>query len=130
MTKEQSVYVHHSHPSSAPDHYYIYMEASSGHNGDTTRLISPTFNAAAVQCFSFWYHMYGTHINTLNIKLTGASGTNMTIWSRTHSQGNRWHQAQIRLGGGGYSAYNNVSCCFARSLMFLHAAAPSVVTAV
>ena len=108
----------HTFPFS-PDHYYIYMEASSGRSGSTTRLISPTFNAAAVQCFSFWYHMYGTHINTLNVKLTGAGGTNQTIWSRSHSQGNAWHQAQIRLGGGGFSGYNHVSWLFAHSMLFV-----------
>ncbi|KAK7473655.1 hypothetical protein BaRGS_00035133, partial [Batillaria attramentaria] len=90
------------------NHYYIYMEASLGHSGSTTRLISPTINAAASQCLAFWYHMYGTHVNALNVLLTGSGVDNTTIWTRNHTQGNSWHQAQIHLGGSSYSGYTNV----------------------
>ncbi|KAL8608892.1 hypothetical protein ACOMHN_065230 [Nucella lapillus] len=106
----------HSGTAPANDHnghagYYLYMEASTaGRYGSTTRLISPTLNPAAAMCLGFWYHMYGTHINALNVLLTtnGTTGSNLTLWSRNHTQGNVWHHAQIRLGGSAFSGFNNV----------------------
>ena len=100
------------------DNYYIYMEASYGRMGSTFRLISPTVNATAMQCFSFWYHMYGSHINTLNVKLTGAG--NLTVWSRNGTQGNQWHQANITLGGSSYAGYNKVNLALLNYGMLEH----------
>lgn len=50
--------------------YYIYIETSFPRKpNDTARLISPTIKkpSSSFICMSFWYHMYGPHVDTLNI---------------------------------------------------------------
>ncbi|CAE1328782.1 unnamed protein product [Acanthosepion pharaonis] len=47
--------------------YYMYTEASSGDYGDKTYLASPISNYSPLSV-SFWYHMYGSDMGTLNVK--------------------------------------------------------------
>ena len=54
--------------------YYMYLEASQGNINDTARLVKLTTKTSATAlCLSFWTHMYGDHIGTLNV-YTGTSG--------------------------------------------------------
>ena len=47
----------------------MYAEASSPNKkGDNTRIKSPTLSGNdKPRCLSFWYHMYGPSIGTLNL---------------------------------------------------------------
>lgn len=46
----------------------MYIEASSPRTtGDAARLISPLYQDNQAVCLSFWYHMYGNGIGTLNV---------------------------------------------------------------
>ena len=52
----------------------MYLEASQGNINDTARLVKLTTKTSATAlCLSFWTHMYGDHIGTLNV-YTGTSG--------------------------------------------------------
>ena len=48
--------------------WYMYIETSAPRvTNDTARLVSQTIQARTAYCFSFWYHMYGAHVNRLNV---------------------------------------------------------------
>ncbi len=49
--------------------YYVYTEASNGGQGDTTILLTPAVDFSTINNpkMNFWYHMYGSEIDTLSI---------------------------------------------------------------
>ena len=48
------------------------------------------------RCFSFWYHMYGPHIGTLNV-FTQQNSKNQLRWTKSGTQGNAWSQGYINV---------------------------------
>ncbi|KAL2082443.1 hypothetical protein ACEWY4_022261 [Coilia grayii] len=91
--------------------FYMYIETSRPRKlGDRARLVSPIFNVAPkspyglsnppAYCFSFYYHMYGKHIGTLNafLKQKGQSASaDSPVWTLTGNQGDRWRQAKVSI---------------------------------
>ncbi|KAG1941789.1 MAM domain-containing glycosylphosphatidylinositol anchor protein [Pimephales promelas] len=91
--------------------FYMYIETSRPRKeGDTARLLSPVFNVAPknpysitsppAYCFSFYYHMYGKHIGSLNafVKQKGQSTSDAgPVWSLSGNQGDRWRHAKITI---------------------------------
>uniref|UniRef100_A0A3B3DF11 MAM domain containing glycosylphosphatidylinositol anchor 2 n=1 Tax=Oryzias melastigma TaxID=30732 RepID=A0A3B3DF11_ORYME len=90
--------------------FYMYIETSRPRKeGDQARLISPFFNVAPknpygitnppAYCFSFFYHMYGKHIGTLNafLKQKGLTTSEAPVWSLSGNQGDRWRQAKVSI---------------------------------
>ncbi|KAM3594229.1 uncharacterized protein V6R79_004502 [Siganus canaliculatus] len=90
--------------------FYMYIETSRPRqDGDTARLLSPTFNMnskssssssnSPTYCFAFYYHMYGKHIGALNVFLRqkGPAVTDTSVWSLTGNQGDRWRQAKVNI---------------------------------
>ena len=64
--------------------------------GDKARLTSPSYAPVnGGQCFQFWYHMYGSDINTLNIFIKTGSSIGIPVWSRSGDRGNVWKIAQV-----------------------------------
>ena len=64
--------------------YYIYIETSSPRVlGDVARLISPSILPSSTPVWlTFWYHMYGNTIGTLNVSsLSGNSDSPDLLWS-------------------------------------------------
>jgi hypothetical protein len=55
---------------------YLYTEASNGGSGDLTTLTSPCIDpgASVGLKLDFWYHMFGTEINTLYIEVGNNNG--------------------------------------------------------
>ncbi|XP_006821082.1 MAM and LDL-receptor class A domain-containing protein 2-like [Saccoglossus kowalevskii] len=91
--------------------HFVYIENTFvGDLGDKARLISPgiSFTDDNRQCLTFWYHMYGAHIQTLNVYLADREGLGAAIWRRRGLQGNDWNKAQITLGASGIGAKNVV----------------------
>ena len=79
--------------------YYMYIESSGVHHpGDKAWLVSETIPAPrspAGGCVSFWYHMYGAGIGTLNVYTRTASSQNRTlIWTVSGNQGNVWRSGR------------------------------------
>ncbi|XP_019616525.1 PREDICTED: MAM and LDL-receptor class A domain-containing protein 1-like [Branchiostoma belcheri] len=85
--------------------HYMYFEASNIDPGVTARLLSPTLpvipssSSHTSYCLTFWYHMYGLHIGTLNVNQKERGGSEAPIWSLSDEQGNAWQQGQLPLGG-------------------------------
>ncbi|XP_053331408.1 MAM domain-containing glycosylphosphatidylinositol anchor protein 2, partial [Spea bombifrons] len=89
--------------------FYMYIEASRPRmEGDKARLLSPLFNIAqknpygssnTAYCFSFFYHMYGRHIGTLNtyLRLKGQVTSEVEVWSANGNKGEQWNQARVNI---------------------------------
>lgn len=77
----------------------MYIEASSPRRpNDTARLESPLLGSGDKTCLRFWYHMYGTHINTLNVYQTlNNNALGQPVWRKTGTQGNSWKYAEVTL---------------------------------
>ena len=81
---------------------YAYLEVSFQKESDVARLIStsiPATGDTGAKCLTFWYHMYGPHVNTLNIYVLLGGHIGQPLWSRTGTQGNRWLKGQVNLVG-------------------------------
>lgn len=78
--------------------HYVYIEASSpARQGDNAKLASPVVsNGNGDYCLSFWFHMYGADIGSLNVHIVDSTGDN-TVWSRSGDQGNSWFKAVVPL---------------------------------
>ena len=79
--------------------YYIYIETSSPRRpNDTARLLSPTIppDGRMGHCVKFWFHMYGPHVNALNVyKKVG--NVLQLAWKRVGNNGNIWRYGQVTL---------------------------------
>ncbi|XP_064195541.1 MAM domain-containing glycosylphosphatidylinositol anchor protein 2-like isoform X1 [Anguilla rostrata] len=88
---------------------FMYIETSRPRvEGDQARLLTPIFNVAPknpygpaghAYCFSFYYHMYGKHIGTLNtfLRQKGQTSSESPVWSLSGNQGDRWRQAKVGI---------------------------------
>lgn len=78
---------------------YVYIESSAPRKpGDKARLISPQITSTSPMCMSFYYHMYGQHIGTLNVYLkTGNTLPRSAVWSKSLNQGNKWILGQTTI---------------------------------
>ena len=80
--------------------WYIYIEASAPRRpNDTAIIFTPVINDTQTRCLSFWYHMYGTHVNTLlaYLKTTDVTGLGTVLWKKSGDQGNKWIQASVTV---------------------------------
>ena len=79
---------------------YIFIETSSPQRpGDKARLASmfsePTYDQRL--CLTFWYHMYGLAVDSLNLYLSVAGSGETLVWTRHKTQGNMWLKAQYTV---------------------------------
>ena len=78
--------------------HYMYIESSAPRRaGQKARLISKSYPASNAECLSFWYHMYGTNIGTLNVYTMSFNRLSSAAWSLSGNQGNQWKRAQVTL---------------------------------
>ncbi|PNJ09801.1 MAMDC4 isoform 3 [Pongo abelii] len=65
--------------------------------GHSAHLLSrPQVPTAPTECLSFWYHLHGPQIGTLRLAMR-REGEETHLWSRSGTQGNRWHEAWATL---------------------------------
>ena len=82
---------------------YIYIETSGGGCQGTNRadLVSNCLliGADTESChLSFYYHMFGTGVNVLNLDISTNEGINwVNLWSLSGDQGNQWEKAFVDL---------------------------------
>ncbi|KAK7098915.1 hypothetical protein V1264_003130 [Littorina saxatilis] len=77
--------------------YYAYVETSTGRLNNKARLLSPSVQKPATTCFSFWYNMYGAHVNTLNFYVSNNNTMGALIWTLKGTQGPEWHFDQFTV---------------------------------
>ncbi|CAD5119990.1 DgyrCDS8574 [Dimorphilus gyrociliatus] len=77
--------------------YYIFIEASKPRRrGDMAKILLPQLNTGGRGCLQFKYHMYGFHINELNV-FTRIGSQDTIIWKKVGQQGNRWIGDQVNI---------------------------------
>ena len=85
---------------------YFFLEASSnGSPGEiganaTAILESPCFDLTSVTsgAFSFYYHMFGDNVGTLNLEISNDNGSNWTnVFSESGSIGDIWNAQNIDI---------------------------------
>ncbi|XP_071503079.1 MAM and LDL-receptor class A domain-containing protein 1-like [Diadema antillarum] len=78
---------------------YMYIETSPRSDGDVARLRSPAYlanNTNEPYCLTFWYHMYGNTINTLNVIMADTMGySTYTLYSMYGERGDMWQRAKV-----------------------------------
>ena len=88
--------------------HYIFIEASSPRRlNDKARIISAPISDTSTKCLHFWYHMYGTHVNTLNVYLKSGSSLGSPVWSHTGTLSNKWYNANVDI-----QVNNPLTCSF------------------
>jgi len=88
-------------PSGAPGgSFYIYTESSRpNYPNKTALLVSPCFDLSnrTDAELTFWYHMYGSAMGTLNVEVSEDCENWTNVWSLSGNQGNTWYQAIVDL---------------------------------
>ena len=76
----------------------MYIEASSPRKrGDNAMLGSVVFKPSICK-LRFFYHMYGSHIGTLNVYTrSSTTGPLNKIWTKTGNQGDKWLKATASI---------------------------------
>ena len=78
--------------------HYAYIETNVTSLNNAARLISPLVSVGSTGlCFQFFYHMYGTNINRLNLYTKQNGNLGKAVWQKIGEQGNRWILGQVYL---------------------------------
>ena len=81
----------------------MYIETSRPRRqGQKARLASASITQTGSACVSFYYHMYGRNMGSLNIyvkeqTLSGTSNLGQPVWRRQGNQQNRWIMGQFTI---------------------------------
>lgn len=59
-------------------------------------MISQSYSKTSGQCFTFWYHIYGSSIGNVTL-LQRVGQTDSPLWSRAASEGDIWYQALVTV---------------------------------
>ena len=84
----------HTSGDSGRSGFYMYVESSDTYGTGPFTLESPPF-AECIGAVTFWYHMYGTGMGTLQLGETTDGNTYTIIWSKSGDQGNSWQRATV-----------------------------------
>ena len=96
--------------------YYILTSATSRTVNQKARIQSPQINPGGKsQCLTFWYHMYGANVGSLNLYVQTRPTLGSPFFTKSGSAGNSWKQASVTLPSTG--TYN-VSKYFACLVIF------------
>ncbi|XP_071104753.1 MAM and LDL-receptor class A domain-containing protein 1-like [Haliotis cracherodii] len=85
------------HTTMSTQGHYIYIEASGQRPNASAAFVSPTFTTTGPTCVTFWYHMYGYHVNRLGVYLQ-STGKFQQQWTKIGTQGNQWKYAEVEIG--------------------------------
>ena len=78
--------------------YYMYIETSSPRRqGDKARLQSSLYPPTSGRCLTFFYHMHGAGIGSLNVLLRQQNILKAPIWSASGDKGTQWNPVQVTL---------------------------------
>ena len=82
----------------------MYIETSSPRNkGDVARL-KKTMPFSGNMCLSFYYHMYGSTMGTLNVYVNGVK-----VFSASGNKGNNWRKAELTVTSSGMYEVRTIS---------------------
>ncbi|XP_055957693.1 MAM and LDL-receptor class A domain-containing protein 2 [Patella vulgata] len=76
--------------------YYMYIETSTPRvKGDKARLVSPQVDGGTPRCLIFWFYMYGTHVDNLNVYIKTRPNLGKPVFNRQGTKGQKWHQVLV-----------------------------------
>ena len=70
-----------------------------GSMGSKSWLVSDYFNTST-KCFTFWYHMYGSTVGSLNIYEQSIGEEMKPVWTLSGNKGNVWIRGQVTVNFG------------------------------
>lgn len=83
--------------------YYRHVESSGSSNQDKTSVITTKkcldFTVLNQPTFTFWYHMNGNTMGSLDVQVSYDGGTTWrgSVWTREGNQGSNWQKAVVDL---------------------------------
>ena len=60
-----------------------------------------------INCLTFYHHMFGRHIETLNVYTQNSSGFESLVWTKKGNQGDKWRKSSLNL-----NSYNGYTIIF------------------
>lgn len=84
----------------AGDGNFIYSQADENQKGKVARLVSPVvYSQNSAHCMTFWYHMSGSHVGTLRVKLRYQKPEeyDQLVWTAIGHQGDHWKEGRVLL---------------------------------
>lgn len=82
------------------DGNFIYSQADENQKGKVARLVSPVVSSqSSAHCMTFWYHMSGSHVGTLRVKLhyQKPEEYDQLVWMAIGHQGDHWKEGRVLL---------------------------------
>ncbi|MEZ4801640.1 MAG: zinc-dependent metalloprotease family protein [Gelidibacter sp.] len=79
---------------------YYYLEANNFTSGQSAIFVSPCYDLSSLSqaYFSFYYHMYGNQMGTLNLDITTDNGTNwINVFTASGNLGNQWNLGNVDI---------------------------------
>ncbi|XP_076090048.1 MAM and LDL-receptor class A domain-containing protein 1-like isoform X2 [Mytilus galloprovincialis] len=76
---------------------YVYTEMSGKNPGDKATMSTTSQLPTTSRCMTFYYHMKGSTMGTLNIYSEGTNTAKYNIWTRSGAQGDDWIKAEIDI---------------------------------
>jgi len=75
--------------------YYMYAKGNAV--GKTATLTSPTLGYSQDMNVCFFYHMYGSGVGKLTLRVMESGKTPVELWSKGGNQGNEWRKACVSV---------------------------------
>ncbi|XP_020897633.1 MAM domain-containing protein 2 [Exaiptasia diaphana] len=79
--------------------HYVYMETSKQNGqGQTAYLKSPALPPSDAHCLTFYYHMYGRDMGSLNVYIQKPkSRKKFLVFTVSGDQGDMWHYQEVAI---------------------------------
>ena len=74
----------------------MYLKSMFGKAGQIAVIRSQNFTISQEACFTFWYHMYGSTMGSLNV-YQEVNGHKINTWNVTGDQGDTWHRTALNI---------------------------------
>ncbi|XP_076435476.1 MAM and LDL-receptor class A domain-containing protein 1-like [Babylonia areolata] len=84
-------------PFNCPSGSYIYIESSRRRERDNARLKTPLLHGEGSRCVQFYWHMHGSGMGSLAVKLRHLNGSETALWTRSGAHGNQWNFGHVDL---------------------------------
>nr|XP_002737275.1 PREDICTED: MAM and LDL-receptor class A domain-containing protein C10orf112-like [Saccoglossus kowalevskii] len=83
------------HTTSSGEGWYMYIETESTHQTVEKALFESPELEVSDSCLTFWYHMYGTHVNSLTVFIKDEDDE--PLWTRQGGDVDEWRFASVPL---------------------------------
>ncbi|KAL8561655.1 hypothetical protein ACOMHN_001387 [Nucella lapillus] len=77
---------------------YLYTESSRPRKrGDVARLVTPLLHGEGARCVLFFWHMEGSGMGNLSVRLVKGNGGRLQLWHRSGHQGGDWQYEKLDI---------------------------------